>query len=267
MNYCHQCGNKLLPTARFCPACGARLIAAQEADIPTSPKETVKQPSRPVAPKNPKPNRAEERHASSRGLFQRVKGIIISTESEWENVASEEPDTSAIMLRYVLLLALIPAVAILIYTGLIGETVYGFRVRSMSGGIVQGIIQLVSAVLSVYVISFITAWLAPQFYGQRNLGRAMQLIAYSMTPMWLVGFFHVLPSAQTFKIIVMTVGGIYAIYLIFKGLPLIMDVSENKALGYTLAILVAGFVVMAGIGFLLGLGAGLVLGGAGGYGI
>lgn len=268
MNFCPKCGNKLLPAARFCPGCGIRLVASHDEGAKESHEESAKPPVKQSPPAHWQTEQSRQNAALSNGFFQRVKGILISTRAEWEIVASEEPDTSSLMLRYVLFLALIPAVAIFIYTGLLGEMVMGFRVRSMSGGIVHGILQLVSAITSVYVISFITAWLAPHFDGQRNMGRALPLIAYSMTPMWLVGISHILPSAQTFKDIAIIIGGLYAIYLIFKGLPIMMDVPEKKAPGYTLAILLTGFVVMLGIGLLLGFVAGIILNGGGdGYGM
>ena len=256
MNFCPQCGNKLLPAARFCPGCGTRLTTGQDAGSVSPPNAST---ARPVSAPKRSSLASDQHYPLSKGLFQRVKGIIISPASEWDRIGSEIPDAKGIMLGYVLVLALIPGIADFIYTALIGESVYGYRIRSVSGGIIQGIIQLVTALASVYLSALICNRMAVFFNGRNNYHRALQLIAYSMTPVWLAGFFNFLPSATIFKLVMLTIGGIYAIYLLYKGVPVIMQVPEHKALGYTLAIMIVCFVAMSGIGALLGLGAGLIL--------
>lgn len=262
MNFCPNCGNKLMPAAKFCPSCGFSLLSAGSAEAPPTQAKPVMPPQRESGPHSTQTNQASQLSASP-GLIGRVRGIVISPDREWEAVAAEKPDVNGIMLKYVLILSLIPAIAIFVYTALIGETVFGYRIRSTSGGIVQAIIQIVSALASVYLIALVTSWLAAQFDGIKNKGRALQLIAYAMTPTWLAGFFHILPSAQTFKIIVMTIGGIYAAILIYKGLPLMMQSPRENTFGYTIAILVAALLMLLGIGFILGLAAAFILGNEG----
>jgi len=33
MSYCHQCGQTLMPSAKFCPACGAKILVAAKTEI------------------------------------------------------------------------------------------------------------------------------------------------------------------------------------------------------------------------------------------
>ncbi|MCL4278946.1 MAG: YIP1 family protein, partial [Ignavibacteriaceae bacterium] len=111
-------------------------------------------------------------------LVERAKNIIITPKTEWEKVAAEEPNVQQIMVGYVLPLALIPTIASIVGWGVIG--ILGFT--SVTYGIAMGLVQLLNAFLSVLIAAFVIDALAGSFGSAKNFGRAVQLVAYSMTP-------------------------------------------------------------------------------------
>src|SRR4030065_2308992 len=123
-------------------------------------------------------------------LVERAKNIIVTPKTEWDAVSAEEPNIQQILLGYVLPLALIPTIAVIIGWGMIGI----FRFTSFTYGIAMGLVQLINAFLSVLVTGFVIDLLAPSFGSQKNMGRAVQLVAYSMTPVWIAGILNILPS-------------------------------------------------------------------------
>ncbi|HOW31225.1 MAG TPA: zinc ribbon domain-containing protein, partial [Bacteroidales bacterium] len=80
----------------------------------------------------------------------RVINILTKTKDEWKVIATEQPNTMKLLFGYALILALIPAIASFISYGLIGTTVMGYTYRSVSGGIMQALTQLLSGVIGVY---------------------------------------------------------------------------------------------------------------------
>jgi hypothetical protein len=187
-------------------------------------------------------------------LVDRAKNIIMTPKTEWPVIAAEEPNTTEIMTGYVIPLALIPAVATVIGTGLIG----GAFGASLTIGIGSGIVSFIAAVLGVYLTALVMDYLAPNFGSQKNFGRAMQTVAYANTPAWIGGILGIIPPLAILGLL----AGLYGLYLMYLGLPHTMKTPEDKTVVYlvvvVIVLLVISFVITAILGTivaLLGFGA------------
>ncbi|NWG27283.1 MAG: YIP1 family protein [Ignavibacteriaceae bacterium] len=175
-------------------------------------------------------------------LVDRAKNIIVTPKTEWDAVSAEEPNVQQILLGYVLPLALIPTIAVIIGWGLIG--IFGFT--SFNYGIAMGLVQLINAFLSVLIAGFVIDALAPSFGSQKNMGRAVQLVAYSMTPVWIAGILNIIPTIGWLAGLI----GLYGLYLMYLGLAPLMKTPEDKKVGYlvvSIIILVVVYFVIAAI--------------------
>jgi len=177
-------------------------------------------------------------------LIDRAKNIIISPKTEWDAVAAEEPNVQQIIISYVVPLALISALASFIGYGLIGVPVLG---ASVTWGIVQALIIICTAVLAVFISAFVVDALAPSFGSQKNMGRAVQLIAYSMTPSWIGGIFNIYPPLG----ILGALFGFYGLYLLYLGFTPLMQTPEDKKVGYIIVSIVVLIVVYVVLGIIL----------------
>ena len=157
-------------------------------------------------------------------LVERAKNIIVTPKTEWVAVANEEPNIQQILFGYVLPLALIPTIATVIGWGAIG--ILGFT--SFSYGIAMGLVQLINAFLSVLIAGFVIDALATSFGSTKNLGKAIQLVAYSMTPIWVFGILNILPAIGWLSFLL----GLYALFLIYLGLTPLMKTPEDKKAVY-----------------------------------
>ncbi len=174
-------------------------------------------------------------------LVERAKNIIVTPKTEWDAVAAEEPNIQQILLGYVLPLALIPTIAVIIGWGTIG--IFGFT--SFTYGIAMGLVQLITAFLSVLVTAFVIDALAPSFGSAKNMGKAVQLVAYSMTPVWIAGILNILPTIGWLAGLL----GLYGLYLMYLGLAPLMKTPEDKKVGYLVVsiiiLIVVYFVIIA----------------------
>ncbi|MCW8806080.1 MAG: YIP1 family protein [Ignavibacteriaceae bacterium] len=168
-------------------------------------------------------------------LVERAKNIILTPKTEWEAVANEEPNIQQILLSYVLPLALIPTIASIIGWGLVG--IFGFT--SFTYGIAMGLVQLITALLSVVLVGFVVDALAPSFGSQKNLGRAIQLVAYSMTPIWIAGILNILPTLSWLAGLI----GLYGLFLMYLGLSPLMKTAEDKKIGYIVVSIIILIVI------------------------
>ena len=148
-----------------------------------------------------------------------------------------------------MILAAIPAVA-----GFIGMSIIGygsllgvsFRVP-IAQGLAGMVVSYALALGGVYVLALIIDALAPNFGGTKNMNQALKLAIYSATASWLAGIFSVIPGLGILGLL-----GLYSLYLLFTGLPLLMKSPGDKAMTYTIVIIVCAIVIGVVIGAISG---------------
>lgn len=168
-------------------------------------------------------------------LVDRAKNIIVSPKTEWNVVAGEEPNIQQIIVGYVIPLAIIPTVAVIIGWGLIGV----LGLKSFNYGIALGLVQLLNAIIGVFIAAFVIDALAPSFGSQKNLGRAVQLVAFSMTPAWLGGILNIFPAIGWLG----SLFGLYGLYILYLGVTPLMKTPQDKSIGYVIVSIIVMIVV------------------------
>ena len=198
-------------------------------------------------------------------LIERAKNICISPKSEWELIATETTPTAKILTGYVLPLAAVAAIAGFIGMCFIGQSMafMGTFRMPVAWGLAMAIYHVVMAVVSVFVVGFLVDALAPTFGGQKNMAQAIKIPAYSYTPVWLASVLMIIPALG----VVVLLAAIYAIYLIYLGLPRVMKSPPEKAAGYTAVVVISAIVVAVVISVIGGLITAPALIATGGYGM
>ena len=192
-------------------------------------------------------------------LLQRVLDILMRPRDTWLQIDAEDGNPARIYLGYLVFLAAIPAVAGFIGYSLIGAGAFGISVRvPVVQGLVSMVVGYVLSLAMVYVLALIANMLAPRFQAQQDMGSAFKLVAYASTAGMLGGVFSILPSLAMLGLL----AALYSVYLIYSGIPVLMKAPQEKAVGYTAALVVCG--ILAGI--VVGLATSLVTPGARGLG-
>jgi hypothetical protein len=203
--------------------------------------------------------------ATSSGLVDRIKNILLTPKAEWARIASETPDQNKLFVGYALPLLALAAVCSFIGMTMIGVPFLG-RVP-MAWGLTQAIFNVAIGLVSLFVTAAIANALAPSFGSRQDMGRAQQLIVYGSTAGMVAGVLAIVPPLAMLSI----VGGLYSIVLIYFGLPAVMNTPSDKQVIYLVVLIIACIVVfwvlfwiagiiMASIGF-SALGAAASMGG------
>jgi Yip1 domain len=181
-------------------------------------------------------------------LIERAKNIMLTPAKEWDVVNGEEANVPGIITGYVLPLAGAAAVAAFIGYGLIGANLgFGVRLKGIDWGLYHGISVLAGALLSVFVSAFVIDALAPSFGSEKNLGKSVQLVAYSWTPGWVGGLLAIIPSLA----IIGGLASLYGLYLLYVGLPKLKKTPQDKQVSYFVVSLLVMIVVFVVIGFIM----------------
>ena len=182
-------------------------------------------------------------------IIARVKEILLTPKAAWPVIETEATTTAALYTQYIMILAAIQAVAGFIGMSLFGVSAMGVTVRvPLVTGLVQMVLGYGLALVMVYVMALIADALAPKFGGQKNTMNALKLIAYSGTAAMVGGVFAIIPALGILTLI----AGLYSLYLLYLGVPTLMKVPQEKALPYTVVLVVCAIVIGVVAGTVLG---------------
>ena len=174
----------------------------------------------------------------SRDIVSRVKGILLTPQTEWPVIAAETTTTADLYKNYAIILAAIPAIATFIGMSIIGM---GFFRVPIGSGLTMAVAMYIMALVGVFVIALIIDALAPTFNSTKDQMQALKTAVYSMTAYWVASIFTIIPGLGG---LVALLGGLYGLYLLYLGLPFTMKTPADKAVAYTAVAVVCSIVVM-----------------------
>jgi Yip1 domain len=181
-------------------------------------------------------------------LMDRVKNILLKPREEWAVIDAEPTAPVELYKGYIIPLAAIGPVA-----SAIGALAFGYRMFGMTYRppvvtvFVSALVTYLLTLGGVYVLALIIDALAPNFGGTPNQGQALKVAAYSSTASWVAGIFGLVPILSWLGIL-----GLYTLYLLYLGLPVLMKAPEEKAMGYTVVVIIAAIVLFLVIGLVAG---------------
>ena len=170
-------------------------------------------------------------------LVERVKNILVQPASEWRVIEAEPTTIRGIYMSYVCILAAIPPIA-----SLIGMLLFGYSAMALSGFMIANVVlHYLGSLAIVYLLAMIIDALAPTFGATKDMVRAFKVAAYSMTPYWIGGILLIVPTLGMLVWLI----GLYGIFIMYLGLPILMKPPEDKAMPYVAVSAVAMLVLVA----------------------
>ena len=174
-------------------------------------------------------------------VIERVKNICLTPGKEWPVIAQETAPTAALITGYVAPLAALGAVAGFIGGSLVGRSVPfvgSYRVP-IGAGLSLAVFTFVMAIVGIFILAFIINLLAPTFGGEKNSAQALKVAVYSYTPAWVAGVLQIVPTLGVLALL----AALYGLYLLYLGLPILMKSPQDKAVGYTVVVVICAIVL------------------------
>jgi hypothetical protein len=177
-------------------------------------------------------------------LVQRVKNLVTHPRDEWTAIEAEPHTVLDLYTGYVMILSAIPAIAGFVGLSLVGIGPFGATYRVAPGpGLVHALVSYLLSLAFVYVLALVIDALAPAFGSRRDFIQALKLAAYSQTPYWIASVLTAVPALWIITVLL----GLYSLYLLFVGLPILMKTPPDKAVPYIVVVLMATLVLTVAI--------------------
>jgi len=240
---CPKCNQSVPANARFCGSCGQQIEATASPVPPIAPSAMLGAHATAAASSAGAAASTAWAAAppSASGLLSRVKNIVLSPNTEWPVIAAENTTVPQLYLGYVVPLALLAALMGFLRMSVLGRSAFGYNFRMpISSGLTYTLTMFVSALFGVFVVGLIINALAPTFSGMRDQRQALKVAAYSLTPAMLSSVLALSPIWAT---LLQLLAGLYGIYVLYLGLPVLMQSPKEKAFGYTASVVICTILV------------------------
>ena len=182
-------------------------------------------------------------------IVDRAKNLILTPATEWDKISSETHTVQGLYTGWIMILAAIPAIAHFIGFSIVGVSAFSVSYRvPLVSGLAHAIASYLLSLGSVYVFALVIEALAPKFGGEKNFAQAFKVAAFAPVASWLAGVFSIVPALAILSIV-----GLYSLYLLYVGLPRLMKAPADKAMPYTAVVIIVVILISIVIAILTGL--------------
>lgn len=186
------------------------------------------------------------------GILQHTLGILLRPHAEWSAIRNEKNSFLQVFISHVPFLALIPAICAYIGVTQVGWTIADGDPVKLTPASAASLCALsyVALLAGVYLLGEFINWMS-KTYGvqddaeQRHY-KGTALAVYVSTPVLLAGVANLYPELWL-VIAVMGLAGAYSVYLIYQGIPILMNISKEQAFMYASSVVTVGLVLLVSV--------------------
>ncbi len=175
--------------------------------------------------------------------------LLFQPTAVFEELSDIRPEPHAVFLKFVLWLAIIPPVF-----AYIGASNFGWRLGAAeplfvpAGDLVVISIGYFFALLFGFVSTAIVAqWMASTYGARHSLGIHFALVTIIAAPLVVGSVMHLFPHIFL-NIVVLIPTLMWSMYLLYKGLPIVLRISPER--GMLMASALIGYLLVAAVSFL-----------------
>jgi len=162
----------------------------------------------------------------------------------WPVIAAEPARPFSLFFRYALPLAAIGPICMAVGVMLFGAEVSGaIFYPAWHAAVAVALTSYAVALISLMALAGVINAFAPVFDAERDFAQSLKLAVFASVPGWLAGVFLLIPPLAVVTALI----SLYGLYLLYLGLPVVMDVRRDRASIYT-ALIGALLLVIWGVG-------------------
>ena len=178
-------------------------------------------------------------------FIQHIIGLFTDPARQWEKIRDQSLAGSGSSIGHILILALVPAIS-----GYYGTTQVGWRIGvgdpihiTGDSAMAIAIIYYIALLVGVFSIGWVIHLLGKAYEVVKPLPLCVALAAYTATPLFLIGIMQVYPVLWL-NLIIGLPALAYTVYLLYSGLPIMMQIPAERGFLYSSAVMAVGLVAL-----------------------
>lgn len=180
-------------------------------------------------------------------MIQHTFGLLFKPGQQWQTIAGLSSKSQHILVLYPFIFALLPATAWYWGTSQVGWTVgaYGETIKLTPASALQVNILFYAAMVgAVCAIGYFIHWMSSTYgAAHSSIAKGIMIAGLTATPLFitgLVGFYPVLWIDLLIGVIAVS----WAVYLMYLGIPIVMEIPPERGFLFSSAILAISLVVL-----------------------
>lgn len=181
-------------------------------------------------------------------FFNHLLGLFTHPKEEWGSIHKKDYSVAGCLLTHTMIFALIPAVS-----GFIGTTQIGWRIGAgpavkltVASAVPIAVLYYLAMIVGVFTIAWAIRWMSETYDAHQPLAECMVLASYTATPLFLIGIMQLYPLLWLNFLVGLPALG-YTAYIFYTGVPIMMEISEERGFLFASAALAFGMVVLVGM--------------------
>ncbi|MEP4146360.1 MAG: Yip1 family protein [Halioglobus sp.] len=178
-------------------------------------------------------------------MIQHTFGLLVKPSSQWKTIKELPASSFNTLLLYPWVLAIIPAVAWYFGTTDVGWTVGDGEVIKLTKDSAMTICILfyITQVVCLSAIGYFIHWMSDTYGAESTIAKGIIIASLAATPMFLfgaVGFYPVM----WLDMLIGIVAACWAVYLMYLGIPIVMDIPEERGFLFSSAVMGVAMVIL-----------------------
>jgi len=180
-------------------------------------------------------------------ILNHIWGLYAHPKDEWQTIEKRH-ESLMYSLVHILVVALIPSICGYYAAAHIGWTIgVGDPIKiSQSSAQVMAVAMYAALITGVFALAYLIQWMAKTFDSKPTFIQSLELAAYTATPMLMVGITALFPVLW-FVALAGLAAVSYSVYLLYSGVPIMMNIPEEKGFIYSSSVVTCGLVLLVAI--------------------
>ncbi|MAG75608.1 MAG: hypothetical protein CL811_02505 [Colwelliaceae bacterium] len=180
-------------------------------------------------------------------ILNHIWGLYAHPREEWQTIEKRHESLSY-SLAHILIVALIPSICGYYAAAHIGWSIGAndpIRLTE-SSAMIMSVGMYFALVLGVFALAYLIHWMAKTFDSDPTWTQSLELAAYTATPLLMVGVTALFPVLW-FVVCAGIAAICYSVYLLYSGVPIMMNIPEEEGFIYSSSVVTCGLVLLVTI--------------------
>jgi len=180
-------------------------------------------------------------------ILNHIWGLYAHPKEEWQTIEKRH-ESSIYSIVHILVIALIPAICGYYAAAHIGWTIgAGEPIKlTQSSAAMMATAMYFALFAGIFALAYLIYWMAITFDSAPSFTQSLELAAYASTPILMIGVTALFPVL--WFVVVAGLGALcYSVYLLYSGVPIMMNIPEEKGFIYSSSVVTCGLILIVSV--------------------
>lgn len=179
-------------------------------------------------------------------MIQHTFGLLTKPSQQWRTIADLPEKSRNVLVLYPFIMAVFPAIAWYWGTSRVGWTVgsYDEVIRLTRDSAFQiSVLFYCVMVGAVLAIGYFIHWMSATYGADSTLAKGIVIAGLTATPLFVTGLVGFYPALWV-DLLIGVAAVSWAVYLMYLGIPVVMNIPEERGFLFSSAVLAIALVVL-----------------------